>query len=77
MRVCHFWRFNMNRTYQFLLIIIRSGKYSHSDLFSKLDLFFMLDRITEEQYLELSGMLRETENGEVSEYELEEEAVQP
>ena len=34
----------MNRTYQFLLIIIRSGKYSHSDLFSKLDLFFMLDR---------------------------------
>ncbi|MBQ9976828.1 MAG: hypothetical protein IJP16_09980 [Clostridia bacterium] len=67
----------MNRTYQFLLIIIRSGKYSHSDLFSKLDLFFMLDRITEEQYLELSEMLRETENGEVSEYELEEEAVQP
>ena len=40
-------------------------------MFSKLDLFFMLDRINEEQYMELSGILHENENVEVASSELE------
>ena len=61
----------MNRTYQFLSIVIKSKKYSHEEMFSKLDLFFMLDRINEAQYMELSEILRENENAEVTDDELE------
>ena len=61
----------MNRTYQFLSIVIKAKKYSHEEMFSKLDLFFMLDRINEEQYMELSGILHENENVEVVSSELE------
>ena len=61
----------MNKTYQYLLIIISSKKYSYESLFSKIDLFLMLDRISESEYLELSEKLLEMKNGEVSEDELE------
>jgi len=64
----------MNKTYQYLLIVIASKKYSYESLFSKLDLFLMLDRISEEEYVELSNMLKKEENKvleEVSDEELE------
>lgn len=61
----------MNKTYQYLLIIVSSEKYSYESLFSKIDLFFMLDRISEEEYLELSDKLSAKKNAEVNEYELE------
>ena len=64
----------MNKTYQYLLIVIASKKYSYESLFSKLDLFLMLDRISEEEYVELSKMLKKEENKvleEVSDEELE------
>ncbi len=61
----------MNKTYQYLLIIISSGKYSYDSLFSKIDLFWMLERITEEEYLELSKKLSAKKCEEVSVDELE------
>lgn len=61
----------MNKTYQYLLIIVSSGKYSYESLFSKIDLFLMLDRISESEYLEISEKLSEKKNAEVSEDELE------
>lgn len=48
----------MNKTKQFLLIILNSRKYSYEDIFSKLDLFFLLDRISESEYLELSQKVK-------------------
>lgn len=61
----------MNKTYQYLLIIVSSGKYSYESLFSKIDLFLMLDRITSDEYLELYKKLSEKKNKEVIEDELE------
>lgn len=61
----------MNKTYQYLLIIVSSGKYSLDLLFSKIDLFLMLDRISEEEYLELFEKLSEKKNEEVALDELE------
>ena len=52
----------MNKTYEYLTIILTSKKYSYESLFSKLDLFLMLDRISTEQYMELSGKLLAEEN---------------
>lgn len=71
MHACHFWRYKMNKTYQYLLIIVSSGKYSLDLLFSKIDLFLMLDRISEEEYLELFEKLSEKKNEEVALDELE------
>ncbi len=48
----------MNKTKQFLLIILNSRKCSYEDIFSKLDLFFLLDRISESEYLELSEKVK-------------------
>lgn len=48
----------MNKTKQFLLIILNSRKYSYEAIFSKLDLFFLLDRISESEYLELSEKVK-------------------
>jgi hypothetical protein len=59
----------MNRTYQYLLIIISAKKYSYESLFSKLDLFLMLDRITQEQYVELTSKLEGEKNEGVTNYE--------
>ncbi len=63
----------MNRTKEFLLVILESGKYSYESLFSKLDLFFLLDRVSEEEYVELSDKIKEKYNrvGEGAEDELE------
>ncbi len=60
----------MNKTYEYLLIILSKKKYSHESLFSKLDLFLMLDRISENEYLELSEKLRESENIVIEEEEI-------
>ena len=52
----------MNRTKEFLCVILESGKYSYESLFSKLDLFFLLDRLCEEEYLELSEKIKKKYN---------------
>ena len=61
----------MNKTYQYLLVIVSSGKYSYESLFSKIDLFLMLDRINSIEYLELHRKLTEKKNKEVIFDELE------
>lgn len=49
----------MNKTYQYISIIIDSKKYSYEELFSKLDLFFMLSRISESEYMALAEKMNE------------------
>ena len=44
-------------TYAILKILIENNRYTYDDMFNKLDLFLALNRITFEQYVELSGML--------------------
>jgi len=49
----------INKTYSNLKILITANRYDYADMFSKLDIFFALDRITENEYIELTGMLVE------------------
>lgn len=44
-------------TYARLKKMITNGTYNKEDMFSKLDVFLMAGRITEEQYQELCGMM--------------------
>ncbi len=44
-------------TYAVLKILIENNRYVYADMFVKLDLFYALGRITDEQYIELTGML--------------------
>lgn len=64
----------MNKTYQYLIIILASKKYSYESLFSKLDLFLMLDRINEKEYIELSERLKAEENKVLEEVICDEES---
>lgn len=44
-------------TYAICKILIINNRYTYDDMYAKLDLFLMLNRITEEEYVELTGML--------------------
>ncbi len=44
-------------TYARLKKLIRRGAYKKEDMLNKLDVFLMANRITEEQYQELVGMM--------------------
>lgn len=44
-------------TYARLKKLIQSGTYQKEDMMSKLDVFLMANRITEEQYQELVEMM--------------------
>lgn len=41
--------------------IIDSGEYDRADMLNKLDIFLLGDRITKEQYDELSGLVKSGE----------------
>lgn len=47
----------MNRTYENCKLLITAGRYAYEDMFNKLDLFLMMGRITEAEYVELTGLL--------------------
>lgn len=47
----------MNRTYENCKLIIESNRYTYDDMFNKIDLFLMVGRITEAEYVELTGLL--------------------
>lgn len=47
----------MNRTYENCKSIINDGRYTYDDMFNKLDLFWLIDRVTEAEYVELTGLL--------------------
>lgn len=63
-----------NYTYQNCQTLITNGRYEYNDMMNKLDLFLMLDRITAEQYIELTGMMvmPEPEPGPIQEPEQQE-----
>ena len=47
----------MNRTYENCKLLITAGRYTYDDMFNKLDLFLMMGRVTEAEYVELTGLL--------------------
>lgn len=47
----------MSRTYTNCKLLINANRYEYEDMYNKLDLFLMMGRITEEEYVELTGML--------------------
>lgn len=58
------------KTARLCKLLITNNRYEYDDMYAKLDLFLMLGRITEDEYVELTGMLvkseedAEEENGE-------------
>ena len=55
------------RTARLCKLLIINNRYTYDDMYAKLDLFLMLGRITEEEYVELTGLLVGTEasNGSI------------
>ena len=49
------------RTARLCKLLITNDRYTYDDMYAKLDLFLMLNRITEEEYVELTGLLVGTE----------------
>ena len=49
------------RTARLCKLLITNDRYTYDDMYAKLDLFLMLNRITEEEYVELAGLLVGTE----------------
>ncbi|WP_343085033.1 hypothetical protein [Blautia producta] len=47
------------RTYKNCKLLIENNRYEYEDMYNKLDLFLMMDRITDDEYVELTGMLVE------------------
>ena len=47
----------MNNTYMYCKKIIAGGNYDSDDMLDKLDIFLLNERITNEQYNELIGMI--------------------
>ena len=47
--------------YQLLKRMIVTGNYEKDDMQNKLDVFFAVNRITEEQYLELTELINSKE----------------
>ena len=52
--------------YQLLKRMITTGNYEKEDMQNKLDIFFAVNRITEEQYLELTELIN-SKSAEVEE----------
>lgn len=57
----------MSTTARLCKILITKNRYEYSDMYAKLDLFLLVGRITEEEYVELTGMLVEPEAPEEAE----------
>lgn len=51
----------MSKTATLCKILITKNRYTYDDMYAKLDLFLLIGRITEEEYVELTGMLVEPE----------------
>ena len=46
-----------NITYRNCKTLITAGRYTYEDMYGKLDLFLLVGRITDEEYIELTGMM--------------------
>lgn len=51
----------MGKTAALCKILITKNRYTYDNMYAKLDLFLLVGRITEEEYVELTGMLVEPE----------------
>lgn len=51
----------MSKTATLCKILITKNRYTYDDMYAKLDLFLLVGRITEDEYVELTGMLVEPE----------------
>lgn len=51
----------INRTYSNCKLLITANRYTYNDMYAKLDLFMLMGRITEDEYIELTGMLEAPE----------------
>nr|DAP16339.1 MAG TPA: hypothetical protein [Caudoviricetes sp.] len=51
----------MSRTAGLCKILISKGRYEYDDMYTKLDLFLMMGRISDEEYVELTGMMQKPE----------------
>lgn len=67
----------MNRTYENCKLLITAGRYTYEDMFNKLDLFLMIGRITEAEYVELTGLLTPPEPEQTPEPEPTPEVTDP
>lgn len=54
----------MSKTATLCKILITKNRYTYDDMYAKLDLFLLMGRITEDEYVELTGMLVEPEEGQ-------------
>lgn len=57
----------MEKTAALCKILITKNRYTYDDMYAKLDLFLLMGRITEDEYVELTGMLVEPEEGQAQE----------
>ena len=67
----------MSKTATLCKILITKNRYTYDDMYAKLDLFLLMGRITEEEYVELTGMLVEPEAPEETKAADQPEAVKP
>ena len=58
----------MSRTAGLCKILIIKGRYEYDDMYTKLDLFLMMGRISDEEYVELTGMMQKPEEPEEPDY---------
>ncbi|WP_404988159.1 hypothetical protein [Clostridium culturomicium] len=49
-------------TYRNCKKLIEAGRYEYDDMMNKLDVFLLGDRVTQEQYTELVGMMDSQKN---------------
>jgi len=63
----------MSRTAGLCKILISKGRYEYDDMYTKLDLFLMMGRISDEEYVELTGMMQKPEEPEEPEEPVEPE----
>lgn len=56
----------MSKTATLCKILITKNRYTYDDMYAKLDLFLLMGRITEEEYVELTGMLVEPKETEAA-----------
>ena len=54
----------MGKTAALCKILITKNRYTYDDMYAKLDLFLLMGRITEDEYVELTGILVEPEETE-------------
>lgn len=57
----------MSKTATLCKILITKNRYTYDDMYAKLDLFLLMGRITEDEYVELTGMLVEPEEDQAQE----------